>query len=440
MKARVTHILYLIFLLLFLLLSCIFAPLLIFVELLFMVLFTRLLKKYLIKKYSILNKYLMNKEYDKIIELCLINFNKTYSLMEYNTCYSYLVNAYLFKDEIEKVKELLKINTRYARGFNFYYIRMIIALDNKDYKEFSKYYNKLVLIKRPIYKDQIYLAKLIKTMIDTKVYNEEIIEKSSFVLVHRIVSIYKEGNEIEFINKEEVTIKLVNVKILDILLIISIVSLFVAMGLIALLMGKNNYHVDESSYYFIKYLRIFLLFAIFPLLLFIYGIKYYNQTGNGKIYRVISLFLLVIFLVPGTSSFIYTKDYESADEYLNYIEEVIDVEVDETSIIIVNEKDVITSTSYNFNYKSIIRFEDNEKEVYNSINSNINFLDYVNEDIKEFIGPYFFISNLEASKYLLYCIDIRSYNVVYDVSGYRYLMVAYSDTSNYLSVYDIYHK
>ena len=101
---------------------------------------------------------------------------------------------------------------------------------------------------------------------------------------------------------------------------------------------------------------------------------------------------------------------------------------------------MITSTSYNFNYKSVIRFEDNEKEVYNSINSNINFLDYVNEDIKEFIGPYFFISNLEASKYLLYCIDIRSYNVVYDVSGYRYLMVAYSDTSNYLSVYDIYHK
>jgi len=440
MKARVTHILYLIFLLLFLVFSCIFAPLLIFVELLFMILFTRLLKKYLTKKYSILNKYLINKEYDKIIELCLVNFNKTYSLIEYNTCYSYLVNAYLFKDEIDKVKELLKINTRYARGFNFYYIRMIIALDNKDYKEFTKYYNKLVLIKRPIYKDQIYLAKLIKTMIDTKVYNEEIIEKSSFALVHRIVSIYKEGNEIEFINKEEVTIKLVNVKILDILLIISIVSLFVAMGIIALLMGKNNYHVDESSYYFVKYLRILLLFSIFPLLLFIYGIKYYNQTGNGKIYRVISLFLLVIFLVSGTSSFIYTKDYESADEYLNYIEEIIDVEVDETSIIIVNEKDVITSTAYNFNYKSIIRFEDNEKEVYNSINSNINFLDYVNEDIKEFIGPYFFISNLEASKYLLYCIDIRSYNVVYDVSGYRYLMVAYSDTSNYLSVYDIYHK
>lgn len=438
MKARVTHILYLIFLLLFLLLSCIFAPLLIFVELLFMVLFTRLLKKYLTQKYSILNKYLMNKEYDKIIELCLTNFNKTYSLMEYNTCYSYLVNAYLFKDEIDKVKELLKINTRYTRGFNFYYIRMIIALDNKDYKEFTKYYNKLVLIKRPIYNDQIYLAKLIKTMIDTKVYNEEIIEKSSFALVHRIVSIYKEGNEIEFFDKEEVTIKLVNVKILDILLIISIVSLFVAMGLITLLMG--SYHVDESSYYFIKYLKIFLLFAIFPFILFIYGIKYYNQTGKGKAYRVISLFFLIIFIVPGTSSFIYIKDHTSNDEYINYIEEIIDVEVDETSVIIVNEKDVITSTSYNFNYKSVIRFEDNEKEVYNSINSNINFLDYVNEDIKEFIGPYFFISNLEASKYLLYCIDIRSYNVVYDVSGYRYLMVAYSDTSNYLSVYDIYHK
>lgn len=126
---------------------------------------------------------------DKMIEFCLSGIQKYWVYSWTCLCYLQLGICYLKKNEIENAKQALSIFTK-SNYKASYYPNFIIAILEDNIELAHTYYKKIKASNFP-FENQANIATKIMQMIETKVFDEELVQNSQYPCVKEFCLKYK---------------------------------------------------------------------------------------------------------------------------------------------------------------------------------------------------------------------------------------------------------
>lgn len=381
------------------------------------------------------------KNYKVIIEYLKNKMNCCYFLAAKRGCFINLVITYMINDNVTEATKLLESYPKYKKFKHLTYVNFLLAVA-EDNKENIKYYsNKLLNYnKNKIYIQQKESVKKILTMIETGQFDEEIYNNTSYPLLKRIcLKVKGEDVVIDSLDvKKEVRNPLKSCSktrnaINTLLNVLTCISIFIAMILIAIKMSSiDSLTSIDSSYYFINSIWLFYMVLPITLLNLFNGLDLKVKNIKSKFnFELGAIFSIILFLF-GSSYFILKNNYTTDKNYLNSLENAIQINLaDEFDIITQNfERSDQSHEVAQIKFRSVV------------IVSGDKFIS--DERWKDEISPFDILPNMfelttsNYDKFLIYCYDSNEYNPDDYQAGYNFVVIAYDYENNNFIIYE-YH-
>lgn len=307
---------------------------------------------------------------------------------------------------------------------------------NIDNPVTTEFYENYLIEKQGLNKVQIMYSsinKIIET--DTNIYlcigmkivdiNKEDCEKDNIDFIRKIntknyrIKKGKKSNQKQIINKEKIS------KMLILLFIITILSIFGAMKTLDIFTKNVPYNLEMTKIW------VFWFWLPIPILSIILGVKYKSYGIKCQKNIVAGTIIGIFLFVMGLSSFILPSS-EIEYKNINKYRDILETSFPKNGILTyLKYDDDLDSYKTDIGITEAFWYNDDTSELENKINSSDKWIkkENISNDIDSLI-PFFIKINIKNSKecsFLLYNSDTKEYNKLPEDSGIYNMIIAIYD-------------
>lgn len=372
------------------------------------------------KRNKIVKSFIVNKEYDKALEVLKLKKDKCLFRGNNIAVVSDMIVINAVKGNLYESSLLIKEYNLYNNN-SLYYVLFQIALSENNLAKAKVYSEKILEIKKEKYLPQQQSVKAILKMIETGGYDENILNNTQYPFIKELCLKYQNGEKVDFEENSNLDIDTKNVKnkkrsisILGIvLLILSIVGLYSLLIIMTIYAPTTHIELQYVVSTTFKFAWIIIIIPITSIIFgFVFRKKGYKTLGNIIVGFIALLFLLVMGILS------LSFDVEKINDTRVLKEFVIFEDMEE-----IREVDIYFVDG-EYNKQTFIRFYNHLEfnDLYMLLEDNCqNALDVlIDEEMIDKIG---IIRLIGSDQFVLYSVDDNMYGFDYIEYNQKYLIV-----------------